>query len=437
MKKAPILVILAGGAGTRFWPFKTDKPLFPFAGKPLIWHVTNLAAKRNFASVIIVTPPETKLQYESLSLPVSYSVMVQEKPLGMADAFLTVAEKVGDNPVLVVIADDLVEPTLYDQILKKAEETNAFGVLVGWKPVKYFHGGYLECIADRVTEIIEKPGAGNEPSPYVYIAAQYIKNAQVFTHTLRQIKGSSDDIYEKGLSALMKTHHFTMLSYSGTFTTLKYPWHVLDVNRMLLMQLPRKYGRNIRIKKNVTLEGNIYIEDNVTINENTKIIGPCFIGEGTIIGNNNIIRESHIGRRCVTGFNTDITRSYIGDDCWFHSNYIGDSVLESDVSLGSGTVLANLRLDEGDIVSVVKKEKISTQRNKCGALIGSHVRIGVNVSIMPAVKIGFHTSIGAGITITEDVEDQSFCVGKQPSYVVKKNTRTVEASHREQFRVKI
>ena len=41
----------------------------------------------------------------------------------------------------------------------------------------------------------------------------------------------------------------------------------------------------------------------------------------------------------MTGFNTDITRSYIGDNCWFHSNYIGDSVLEGNVSMGSGAAI--------------------------------------------------------------------------------------------------
>lgn len=429
MKKLPILLILAGGAGKRFWPFTTDKPLFPFAGKPLIWHVASVAVKRHFESMIIVTPPETKDEYEALTFPVPHTVVVQEQSRGMADAFLTVADKLADNPVLILIADDLVEPSLYDQLLKRAEDPSVFGVIVGWKPEKYFQGGYLECIGDRVTEIIEKPREGHEPSPYVNIAAHYVRDAHVFTQALRSIKSSSDDIYEKGLTSVMKTHYVTMIPYKGTFTTLKYPWHVLDVNAMLLYQLSQKTGRNVVIKKNVILEGNVYIEDNVTIYENTKIIGPCYIGEGTIIGNNNIIRASHIGKRCVTGFNTDITRSYIGDDCWFHSNYIGDSVLESDVSMGSGSVLANLRLDEQDIGS--------TQKNKCGAMIGSHVRIGVNVSIMPGIKIGSHTSIGAGITIVQDVEDQSFCVGNRPSYTVKKNTRRVDIESRKQFHAKL
>ena len=66
----------------------------------------------------------------------------------------------------------------------------------------------------------------------------------------------------------------------------------------------------------------MYLGDNVKIFENSKIVGPCYIGDNTVIGNNNIIRQSQIGSGCVTGFNTDITRSYIGDNCWFHSNYI-------------------------------------------------------------------------------------------------------------------
>ena len=429
MKKLPILLILAGGAGKRFWPFETDKPLFPFAGKPLIWHIANMATKMRFASVIIVTPKDTRSLYESLSLSIPLQIVVQENPLGMADAFLTVSKELQDNPALVVIGDDLVEPSIYEKMIQRAEDTSVFGVLVGWKPGKYFPGGYLECIGNRVIEIREKPGEGNEPSPYVYIAAQYIKDASVFANVLRTIKDANDDVYERGLTVLMKDQHVTMIPYTDSFTTLKYPWHVLDVNTMLLSQLTKKTGRNVVMKKNVILEGNVYIEDNVTIYENTKIIGPCYIGKGSIIGNNNIIRASHIGFRCVTGFNTDITRSYIGDDCWFHSNYIGDSVLESDISMGSGSVLANLRLDEQDIGS--------TQKNKCGAMIGSHVRIGVNVSIMPGIKIGSDSSIGAGITIVEDVPSSSFCVGNRPSYTVKKNTRRIDIESRKQFHVKI
>ncbi len=167
--------------------------------------------------------------------------------------------------------------------------------------------------------------------------------------------------------------------------------------------------------------------------ENTKIVGPCYIGPDTIIGNNNIIRQSHIAGGCVTGFNTDITRSYIGDACWFHSNYIGDSVLEGNVSMGSGSVLANLRLDEGTIWSEVGGTRINTMRTKLGTIIGRDVRIGVNTSVMPGVKIGSQSFIGAGTIIDKDISDASFCMAKS-TYTLTKNHHDVGLGHRDEFK---
>ena len=190
------------------------------------------------------------------------------------------------------------------------------------------------------------------------------------------------------------------------------------------------------IRNNVSIEGPVYLGDNVKIFENTKIVGPVYIGDNTIIGNNNIIRDSYIGKDCVTGFNTDITRSYIGDGCWFHSNYIGDSVLEGDVSLGSGSVVANLRLDEGIIGSLVKGKRITTGRNKLGACIGKHVRIGVNVSTMPGIKIGSDSMIGAGVVVDKDIPNTSFVVVRN-TYDIKPNTRSISVGNRDQFKAKI
>jgi bifunctional UDP-N-acetylglucosamine pyrophosphorylase/glucosamine-1-phosphate N-acetyltransferase len=191
--------------------------------------------------------------------------------------------------------------------------------------------------------------------------------------------------------------------------------------------------KSVVIKDHVTIEGPVLIEEGVKIFEGSKIVGPVYIGKHTIVGNNNIIRSSMIGSDCVTGFNTDITRSYIGNNCWFHSNYVGDSILGDDISLGSGAVFANLRLDDGEISSIVKKEKISTGKNKLGAMIGSHVRIGVNASIMPGIKIGSGSFIGSGVILDKDIEDKQFCVGTPSSYTVKANT-AVPAASREAFR---
>lgn len=429
MKKLPILLILAGGAGKRFWPMTGSKDFFSFMGTSLLEHNMSLFENAGFREAVVVCNPEDVARISAFTFThLIVRTIVQPEPIGMADAVFRAADSIGNNnPVLIVNAEDVVDLGFYPKLF--TESMKEYPWVAGKQVSKYFDGGYLKIDDGRVMEIVEKPGIGNEPSDRINLVFHFFPDLSAFTALFKEVKSLKDDMYEQAFSLYMKDHTVSMVAYDGLWAPLKYPWHVLDVNAMLLEALPRKTGSNVTMKKNVVIEGNVYIEDNVTIYENTKIIGPCYIGKGSIIGNNNIIRASHIGKRCVTGFNTDITRSYIGDDCWFHSNYIGDSVLESDVSMGAGSVLANLRLDEHDIGS--------TQRNKCGAMIGSHVRIGVNVSIMPGVKIGSRTSIGAGITIVKDVEDQSFCVGNRPSYTVKKNTRRVNIESRKKFHAKI
>lgn len=55
MSKPLCAVILAGGVGSRFWPFLTDKMLIPFAGKPLIQHTVFDILPPEVSKVVLVT----------------------------------------------------------------------------------------------------------------------------------------------------------------------------------------------------------------------------------------------------------------------------------------------------------------------------------------------------------------------------------------------
>jgi bifunctional UDP-N-acetylglucosamine pyrophosphorylase/glucosamine-1-phosphate N-acetyltransferase len=84
-------------------------------------------------------------------------------------------------------------------------------------------------------------------------------------------------------------------------------------------------------------------------------------------------------------------------------NYIGDSVVGEGCSFGANTVTANWRLDEKDVQVRVEGKLVDSGRNKFGAIIGDNCRTGVNVSIMPGVKIGPNAVIGPGISVMRDV----------------------------------
>lgn len=411
MKKDVIAVVLAGGVGKRFWPIKTYKSMVPFLGKPLLQHNIECLCEAGFKHIVVIANKEDKLLVEKIHISsCQLTVVVQTQPRGMADALLSARRYIDNKPCLVVNAEDVIDKALYAKIFHEIQAGSAF--VVGKKIQDYHDLGYLRIDKDKLIDVVEKPGKGNEPSDLVNLVFHYFPDISEFLTVVGQIASDKDDIYEKALSVYAKNVATRVITYDGLWYPLKYPWQLLDVvNHFLRTNAIEYRGRNIDIKSNVSIEGVVFIDDNVKIFENTKIAGPCYIGKGTIIGSNNIIRASHIGPKCVTGFNTDITRSYVGDGCWFHSNYVGDSVLEGNVSMGSGTVLANLRLDEREIFSVVRKEKLNTKRTKLGAIIGRNVRIGANASIMPGVKIGGNSLVGAGIVVDHDIPDQSFCSG--------------------------
>jgi bifunctional UDP-N-acetylglucosamine pyrophosphorylase/glucosamine-1-phosphate N-acetyltransferase len=127
-----------------------------------------------------------------------------------------------------------------------------------------------------------------------------------------------------------------------------------------------------------------------------------------------------IGAGSVVGFASEVARSWVGEKCWFHRNYVGDSVLEGRVAMGAGAVTANLRLDEGEVESVVKGKKTATGRVKLGLMSGAGVKIGVNSAVMPGVKIGGGSFLGPGTVLREDIPDGK-AVFVEQKHVVKKN----------------
>ena len=107
----------------------------------------------------------------------------------------------------------------------------------------------------------------------------------------------------------------------------------------------------------------------------------------------------------LAGYSTEIGRSYLNHDVWMHSNYIGDSIIDHNVSFGAGTVLGNLRFDEKNVKVKIKKERIDTGMNKFGAIVGSGVRFGINSSTNPGVKIGKDCFIGGNVLMEKDLDD--------------------------------
>lgn len=436
MKQQITAVLLSGGESTRFWPLK-EKNTFVFQGKEfLYWHYQQLI-RVGIKKCIVVVNRNSRDSIRSISIPEGLTVhFVVQKDEGMGQAVAALDGLLREEPILILNASDYYSDNFMTSFVKRIQEENTM-ILGAVRLSNYFPGGYLRFNKDKtVAEIVEKPQKGTEPSNIGRIVADYYPKASIIINAVKSVGDDPTNGYEKAMSTVI-VNGLTCLAEITEFSNwrpIKYPWHILSVmNRMFSSMEEQHIHSSVEMKKNVVIEGAVIIEEGVKIFEGTKIVGPVYIGKNTIIGNNNIIRQSNIGAKVVTGFSTDITRSYIGNNCWFHTNYIGDSVIGNNVSMGSGTVCANLRLDDEEITSVVKGEKINTGKNKLGAIIGNNVRIGVNSSIMPGIKIGQNSFIGAGVVVDVDVEENKFIFFKNGTLTTVDNTKQAAFS-RDDFR---
>jgi len=384
--------------------------------------VTN---KKNHENITAVIPPE--------KLHVSY---VCQDGQGQGNAILAAETFLTDDPILIVNASDWYDDNI---LLPYIEETQHPFTIGAVRTETYFPGGYLVLDGDGcVSKIIEKPQIGKEPSDIVRIVIDKIERPLAFCEHIKKYRDDALGGYEQALiSSISSGLRCKAIITDLPWIPIKYPWHVLDVAQKLLLSLKGQViATDSQIKPGVVLDGPIVIESGVRIFEGVKIVGPAYIGKNSIIGNNTMIRQSILGDNCVTGYASDITRSVIGNNCWFHTNYIGDSVLSDNISMGSGAVFANLRLDDGQISMTIKGEKIVTGRNKLGAIIGSDTRIGINVSVMPGVAIGSNTFISSGIAVQTNIPDESFVKPLSIPYEVVKN-KLKASSSRDEFKSKL
>ena len=429
------VIILAGGEGKRMWPITEEKYLLPFLDKPLLYHnLKKIKDAINFDEVIIVTKESSKDQVSQIAsgLDIKHQIAIQAEPKGMADAVLSAQDYI-NGEILVINAEDVLEERVYQDVLTTASETQADMVLAGLKVDKYFPGGYLRVEGEKVKGIAEKPGEGNEPSDLVKLVVDYFKDGKKLIEILEKTISDNDDVYEKSLDQVISDGMDVRFSkYTGEWIPLKYPWQILDITGYFLSTIEQQISSGAKISEKAIIEGKVVIEDGVRVFEGVVIKGPCYIGKNCIVGNNSMVRESNLEQGCVTGFNSDITRSYIGRNCWFHTNYIGDCVIEGDFGMGSGAVLANLRLDDHTIR--IGEEKVDTGRNKLGAIAGKGSRVGVNASIMPGVRIGPNSLVGPGVVLHEDVKENTKIIVKQ-EYQVSEHTPTLTSY--DQFRDKL
>ena len=161
-------IILAGGSGTRLYPVTISvcKQLLPIYDKPMIYHPLSVIMLAGIRDILIISTPQDLPRFREIfgdgsQLGLKFSYREQQRPNGLAEAFILGAEFIGDENVCLILGDNVFYGHGLTELLKKAVEdvstkggATVFGYYVN-DPERY---GVVEFDdAGKVLSIEEKP----------------------------------------------------------------------------------------------------------------------------------------------------------------------------------------------------------------------------------------------------------------------------------------
>ena len=437
------VIILAAGKGTRMRS-SLPKVLQPLAGRPLLGHVIETAKKLNADNIITIyghggDRVQTAFAQEDIKW------VEQAEQLGTGHAVQMTLPVLPQDGVSLILSGDVpcINPVTLQKLLDATAATG-IGLVTLTLPDANGYGrivreqGQIQAIIEHKDASEEQrqikeintgiyavsnaklhqwlPSLSNDNSQGEYYLTDIVamaladgmQVASVEPEQAFEVEGVNDRVQLAALERQFQVYQAKQLMQQGV--------HLIDPSRFDLRG-KLTVGQDVRIDINVIIEGDCELGDNVEIGagciiKNTKIaagtkvqpysiLDSAIVGEDTQIGpfarlrpGAQLANEVHIGN-FVEVKNTTIGLGSKAN----HFTYLGDAEVGSGANIGAGTITCNY---DG--------------ANKFKTIIGDQAFIGSNSSLVAPVKIGNGATVGAGSTITRDVEDNSLAVERSKQF---------------------
>ncbi len=434
------IIILAAGKGTRMHS-SVPKVLHQLAGAPLLEHVVSTAKKLNPSQIHVVVG-HGKQQVESAFEGEKIKFVDQAEQLGTGHAVQQAINAIdndsnclvlyGDVPLiaestlqslvnsidsfsLALLTSIVDDPTGYGRILR--DETNSACGIVEQKDatieqcaINEINTGFLCARTEKLKTWLQQ--IDNDNAQKEFYLTDIVKLAHDAGEPINTLQPTSNNeiIGINNRVELAKVERIYQLSKAEQF--MKSGVTVVDPNR-LDIRGEVSIAEDTIIDVNCVIIGKTEIDANVTIHPNC-VISNSKIGSGTTIHANTVIENAIIGTSVNVGpFARIRPGTELGDEVRIgnfvetknaklkagakanHLSYVGDSEVGSNTNIGAGVITCNY---DG--------------ANKHKTKIGNDVFVGSDSQLVAPVTIEDGATIGAGSTITNNVEKNQLAISR-------------------------
>ncbi|HZP82575.1 MAG TPA: NTP transferase domain-containing protein [Chthonomonadaceae bacterium] len=451
-----LAVLLAAGAGRKFWPYNEvrNKCAFPIANVPMALRLARQLREIGFQQIVVVVGVQEGSVRAALRPLGEEGLTFVRQPAGTpgtATAALAALESAGaltpETQALVVYGDCVVGTDDLRATWQRVQEDGADAAalcapLNGERPHDWItatpHAG------NRLGGI-EGHGRGGShrmagvyalgPAAWPFLRAHPGRTTHVPVGGMPALEA---ELAETVATMAEEGLNIAAVEAAQPCVDVDKPWHILEATEAVLREKAaslRESGSMIdptaSVSDGAEIEGPICVGPGATIGKRVVLRGPAWIGggarviNGAIVGENVLIGDrsrvsdyclvgggSVLGRGCVVGHGGEFDGAMLDGAYIYHYSEIY-GVLGEAVDIGAAGVCGTLRFDDGETIHKISGRREFPRNGANATYFGDYVRTGVNVITQPGVKIGAYSCVGPGIVVYEDVPSRKLLLLKQ------------------------